>query len=153
MRRGPAKIQGFDSCHGILENTRGAMSILTEVSWGELIDKYTILAIKTKKLKDPAKLQNVRNELAALNPSRDQAYAQAPDLGIFESRLQAVNEVLWVIEDAIRDCERAKDFGPTFIELARSVYKQNDLRAAIKREINESLGSKLVEEKSYQPYE
>lgn len=129
------------------------MSILTEVSWGELIDKYTILAIKAKKLKDLAKLQNVHNELAALGTSRDQAYAQAPDLGIFECRLQAVNEVLWAIEDAIRDCERAKDFGPTFVELARSVYKQNDLRAAIKREINERLGSKLVEEKSYQPYE
>ena len=129
------------------------MSILTEVSWGELIDKYTILAIKAKKLSDPAKLQNVRNELTALDPARNQAYQQAPDLGSYEGRLQAVNEALWVIEDDIRDCERAKDFGPTFVELARSVYKQNDLRAAIKREINERLGSKLVEEKSYQPYE
>ena len=129
------------------------MSVLTEVSWGELIDKYTILAIKQERLTDAGKLKNVRNELESLAPARNQAHAIAPDLGELEAKLKAVNGALWVIEDDIRDCERAQDFGPAFVALARSVYRQNDLRAAFKRQINERLGSKLVEEKSYQPYE
>ena len=129
------------------------MSVLTEVSWGELIDKYTILAIKLERLTDADKLQNVRNELAALAPARTQAHALAPGLDELEANLKAVNATLWVIEDDIRDCERAQNFGATFIALARSVYRQNDRRAALKRQINERLGSKLVEEKSYQPYE
>lgn len=128
------------------------MSVLTEVSWGELIDKYTILAIKAERLADPAKRENVLREKTALDPARNQAFAMAPDLDVLEGRLKTVNEALWVIEDEIRDCEREKDFGPRFIELARSVYMRNDLRAALKREINERLGSRLVEEKSYQPY-
>jgi Family of unknown function (DUF6165) len=129
------------------------MSVMTEVSWGELIDKYTILAIKQERLTEASKLRNVQNELESLGPARTQAYALAPDLGDLEEKLKAVNSALWVIEDDIRDCERARDFGEAFIALARSVYRQNDLRAALKRQINERLGSKLVEEKSYQSYE
>ncbi|HJV21688.1 MAG TPA: DUF6165 family protein [Holophagaceae bacterium] len=124
---------------------------MTEVSWGELIDKYTILAIKAERLNDAAKVQNVRTEMAALAPARDKAYGIA-DISSLEAELKTVNETLWVIEDDIRDCERAKDFGPTFIELARAVYHRNDERAAFKRQINERLGSRLMEEKSYKAY-
>jgi hypothetical protein len=127
------------------------MSVMTEVSWGELIDKYTILAIKAERLNDAAKLQNVRTELEALAPARQKAYGIA-DISSLEAELKTVNETLWVIEDDIRDCERAKDFGTTFIELARAVYHRNDERAAFKRQINEKLGSRLVEEKSYRAY-
>jgi hypothetical protein len=123
---------------------------MTEVSWGELIDKYTILAIKSERIQDPAKLKNVRAELDALTPVRNQAHGLSSGLGEVEARLKGINEELWVIEDRIRDCERAKDFGP--VELARSVYFRNDARAEAKREINLLLGSSLVEEKSYQPY-
>ncbi|HCZ33747.1 MAG TPA: hypothetical protein DHV93_10030 [Holophagaceae bacterium] len=128
------------------------MSVMTEVSWGELIDKYTILAIKSERIQDPAKLKNVRAELEALGPVRNQAHGLSSGLGEVEARLKAINEELWEIEDRIRDCERAKDFGPAFVELARSVYFRNDARAEAKREINVLLGSTLVEEKSYQPY-
>lgn len=127
------------------------MSVMTEVSWGELIDKYTILAIKAERLNDAAKIQNVRTEMAALAPARQKAYDIA-DISSLEAELKTVNETLWVIEDDIRDCERAKDFGPTFIELARAVYHRNDERAAFKRQINDRLGSRLVEEKSYRAY-
>lgn len=127
------------------------MSVMTEVSWGELIDKYTILAIKAERLNDAAKIQNVRTEMEALAPARQKAYDIA-DISSLEAELKTVNETLWVIEDDIRDCERAKDFGPTFIELARAVYHRNDERAAFKRQINDRLGSRLVEEKSYRAY-
>lgn len=129
------------------------MAVLTEVSWGELIDKYTILLIKSERIHDEAKLKNVQAELTALSPAHDQAHGMSAGLGEAEGRLKAINEELWDIEDRIRDCERAKDFGPRFVELARSVYFRNDVRAAVKREINQLLGSSLVEEKSYQPYE
>lgn len=124
---------------------------MTEVSWGELIDKYTILAIKAERLNDAAKIQNVRTEMEALAPARQKAYAIA-DISSLEAELKTVNETLWAIEDDIRDCERTKDFGPTFIELARAVYHRNDERAAFKRQINDRLGSRLVEEKSYRAY-
>ncbi|HJV91519.1 MAG TPA: DUF6165 family protein [Holophagaceae bacterium] len=124
---------------------------MTEVSWGELIDKYTILAIKAERLNDAAKVQNVRTEMEALAPARDKAYTIA-DISSLEAELKTVNETLWVIEDDIRDCERAKDFGPKFVELARAVYHRNDERAAFKRQINERLGSRLMEEKSYKAY-
>lgn len=129
------------------------MAVLTEVSWGELIDKYTILLIKAERIRDEAKLKNIRAELASLSNAHDQAHRMSPALQEVQDRLRAVNNDLWDIEDWIRDCERAKDFGPRFIELARSVYFRNDLRAAVKREINLLLGSSLVEEKSYQSYE
>ncbi len=128
------------------------MSVLAPVSWGELVDKYTILEIKAERLQDPTKLANVRTEIAALLPLRDQALHARPDLLPLEAELKAVNETLWVVEDEIRDCERRQEFGPRFVELARTIYRQNDQRARVKREINRRLGSGLTEEKSYQPY-
>ena len=121
------------------------------VSWGELIDKITILQIKSERIEDAAKRRNVDTELALLEARR----ATAPAGGEVErltAELKAVNTELWVIEDDIRDCERAQDFGPSFIALARAVYHTNDKRAALKRALNEALGSAIVEEKSYKPY-
>lgn len=128
------------------------MAVLTPVSWGELIDKYTILEIKTERIEDPAKVANVRKEMEALAPLRNQARADQAGLAKLEADLKKVNEGLWEIEDEIREWERRKDFGARFIELARAVYHQNDIRAAVKRQINDLLGSELVEEKSYKPY-
>src|SRR5438128_2303857 len=124
-----------------------AKPITVEIAPGELIDKITILEIKNERIADTAKLRNVRVELEALCAARDQAMEKSDGLTRLTAELKAVNEALWEIEDDIRDCERHRDFGPRFIELARSVYRQNDRRAAVKRQINELLGSKLIEEK------
>ncbi|OHC69807.1 MAG: hypothetical protein A3H93_12600 [Rhodocyclales bacterium RIFCSPLOWO2_02_FULL_63_24] len=121
-------------------------------SWGEIIDKITILEIKTEKLTNPAKLANVRRELNELVSVREQHFPAHVALAELSRKLKAVNESLWWIEDDIRECERAKDFGSNFIELARAVYVTNDQRAAVKREINDLLGSALIEEKSYAAY-
>lgn len=128
------------------------MPILVPVSWGELLDKITILDIKGRRIADPAKLANIARERDALQAVVVAAGA-LPDgaQGLIDG-LCAVNEALWDIEDDIRDCERQKNFGERFVELARSVYRQNDRRAALKRELNDLLGSELVEEKSYQAY-
>ncbi len=122
------------------------------VSYGELIDKITILEIKSRRITDPAKLANVRNELDLLNATWANDEASQTDIAPERARLLAVNEALWDIEDKIRLKERAQAFDAEFIELARAVYFQNDERAAVKREINLKLGSQLVEEKSYQDY-
>jgi len=127
-------------------------TILVEIAPGELLDKITILEIKRERLAQPDKRRNVEAELATLEAARARALPASEALGRLTAELKAVNEALWQIEDAIRLCERAGDFGPRFIELARSVYHQNDRRAALKRQINELLGSRLIEEKSYQPY-
>jgi hypothetical protein len=129
-----------------------AKPILVEVAPGELIDKITILEIKSERIADAGKLKNVRVELDVLAAARDAAMAASAELAELTAQLKQVNEALWEIEDAIRDCERGQDFGPKFIELARSVYHSNDRRAALKRQINELLGSKLIEEKSYAAY-
>ena len=126
--------------------------IQTPVSYGELVDKITILEIKSRRMHDQAKLANVRNELDLLNATWANDAASRSDIGAERSSLLAVNELLWDIEDQIRLKERARDFGHEFIELARSVYFRNDERAAFKRAINLKLGSQLVEEKSYQDY-
>jgi len=122
------------------------------VSWGELIDKITILEIKAARLTSAAALQNVRRELAQLNektlPLGDMSQEVAP----LKVDLTRVNEALWEIEDKIRDKEAAKAFDAEFIELARSVYVTNDKRAALKRQINQLLASELVEEKGYAAY-
>ncbi|MFD2234491.1 DUF6165 family protein [Phaeospirillum tilakii] len=128
------------------------MSVLVPVSWGEVIDKITILEIKAERLSDPAKLANVRRELDALAAVRDREFPGHAGLAALAGELKTINESLWEIEDEIRDCERAQDFGETFIRLARSVYVTNDRRAAVKRRINDLLGSDLVEEKSYAAY-
>jgi post-segregation antitoxin (ccd killing protein) len=129
-----------------------AKPVLVEIAPGELIDKITILEIKSERISDPAKLANVRVELDVLEAARDAAMPGSSALDELTAQLKAVNAALWDIEDGIRDCERAKEFGPQFIELARSVYHSNDRRAALKRQVNELLGSKLVEEKSYAAY-
>jgi hypothetical protein len=121
------------------------------VSWGELIDKISILEIKSRRLSEAAALANVRRELAALEAVAAEV-AGDPRVAAWRAALGDVNEALWDIEDAIREQERAGDFGPRFVELARSVYRRNDARAALKREINLGLGSELIEEKSYSDY-
>ena len=115
------------------------------VSVGEVIDKITILEIKTERITDPAKLQNVKNELDALRPIE----AEYDDIAFYKKRLKAINESLWDIEDAIREKEREQSFGEEFIRLARAVYFSNDKRAAVKKQINTAVGSNLIEEKSY----
>lgn len=122
------------------------------VSPGELIDKITILEIKCARIADDAKRANVANELALLNGARDAAIAPSAALDALAAALRAVNGELWDIEDAIRRHERAGDFGPDFVALARAVYRTNDRRAAIKRQINGLLGAAIVEEKSYAAY-
>ena len=126
--------------------------IQTPVSHGALIDKITILEIKSRRMTDEAKLANVRNELDLLNAIWANDAASRIDIGEERASLLAVNELLWDIEDKIRLKERAQEFDRDFIELARSVYFRNDERAAFKRAINLKLGSQLVEEKSYQDY-
>jgi hypothetical protein len=127
--------------------------ILVPVSPGELLDKITILRIKSARMSDAAKLENVRRELELLERTwRESHYARAHDVSADEAALQAVNERLWDIEDRIRDKERAKAFDAEFVELARAVYVENDERAAAKKRINVALGSTIVEEKSYAQY-
>jgi hypothetical protein len=126
--------------------------ISVPVSPGELIDKLTILEIKSARMSDAKKLANVRTELGILQSTwAKSAYART-DISAEKAALQAVNQRLWVIEDDIRDKERAKAFDAEFIRLARAVYVENDERAALKKRINEKLGSSIVEEKSYREY-
>jgi hypothetical protein len=121
----------------------------TPCSFGELIDKITILRIKTERIGEPHKLANVHRELAMLERLAREDGAAAPSIDHLTDKLAAVNARLWAIEDTIRTCERDGDFGPRFVALARSVYRENDTRAAIKRAINTLTNSALVEEKSY----
>lgn len=129
------------------------MPLLVPVSWGELLDKITILDIKAERIAEPDKRANVERERTALNAVVTAAGGLSAAAEAVVDQLRQVNGQLWEIEDEIRDCERQSDFGPRFIELARAVYKTNDLRARLKRQLNDLLGSELVEEKSYQPYE
>jgi hypothetical protein len=126
--------------------------IKVPISPGELLDKITILRIKSQRMTDPRKLANVRLELEALEETwKSSAYADI-DVGTDLNALLTVNARLWTIEDDIRDKERAKTFDEEFVRLARAVYIENDERAAIKRRLNVKLGSSLVEEKSYSQY-
>ncbi len=122
------------------------------ISHGELIDKITILEIKAERIPDAAKLANVRRELDLLDQVWTRHSDARVDIAVEREQLKAVNAALWDIEDRIRLKEKAQAFDAEFIELARSVYIRNDERAAIKRSINERLGSTLMEEKSYQSY-
>ncbi len=126
--------------------------ISVPVSFGELLDKIAILQIKSERMTDPAKLANVRNELSALEQTWMAHPGAGHDLAKLRGELKAVNERLWVIEDDIRIKEKAQAFDDSFVQLARSVYFENDTRARIKKEINLALGSSYVEEKSYQDY-
>jgi hypothetical protein len=119
---------------------------------GELVDKITILEIKTERIEDPAKLVNVRRELDILRAVHADHRVGTEETIRLGDRLKNVNERLWDLEDQIRDLERRGDFGPGFVEAARSIYRTNDERAALKRDINLHLGSAIVEEKSYADY-
>jgi hypothetical protein len=126
--------------------------ISVPVSPGELLDKVTILRIKSKRMSDAAKLANVRIELKVLEETWAASAYGKVDIAADVAALLEVNERLWVIEDDIRDKERGKEFDAEFVRLARAVYVENDERAAIKRRINVKLGSTIVEEKSYASY-
>jgi len=126
--------------------------IIVPVSPGELIDKMTILRIKTQRITDATKLKNVRLELDALQETWAKSNYASVDITADEQALLDVNERLWAIEDEIREKERAQAFDAEFIRLARAVYFENDERAAIKRRINLRLGSAIIEEKSYSDY-
>lgn len=123
-----------------------------ELPLGDVVDKITILLIKEEQIKDSAKLENIRSELATLRAAwTDAGHPPLESLADWQE-LRDVNQSLWNVEDDLRDLERDRDFGDRFVQLARSVYKINDRRAALKRSINVALGSRLVEEKSYAAY-
>ena len=126
--------------------------ILVPISPGELLDKITILRIKSARIVDEAKLANVHRELSRLQASRVAVLGADADLAVEETALERVNAELWDIEDRIREHEAQQRFDADFIQLARAVYLRNDERAALKRRINLKLQSALVEEKSYRPY-
>ncbi|ARM85505.1 conserved hypothetical protein [Marinobacter salarius] len=126
--------------------------IKVPVSFGEVLDKITILEIKSERIADAEKVKNVRLELDELSATWNEAVQDQAAIADLRRQLKEVNEALWEIEDDIRDQEAAQDFGAKFIALARAVYVTNDKRAAIKKDVNLALGSRFVEEKSYQDY-
>ena len=119
------------------------------ISIGELIDKMTILEIKAERISDAGKLHNVANELKVLRELKARTGLDTPEMAPFTHDLKALNAALWDIEDEIRELEARQDFGPRFVELARSIYQTNDRRAHAKQRINAAFGSEIVEEKSY----
>jgi transcriptional regulator of nitric oxide reductase len=127
-------------------------NILVPVSPGEVLDKITILEIKSERMTDPDKVANVRVELSLLQETWTKAIADDDVIRRLHGQLKEINEALWEIEDDIRDKERAKEFDERFVELARAVYFTNDRRSEVKKELNLHLGSQIVEEKSYQDY-
>lgn len=122
------------------------------ISWGELFDKKTILQIKLKNLKTKSALKNVKIEYTYLSKILDENFSKNKNAQKLMSDLKKVNQKLWDIEDLIRDKERNKTFDKDFVELARSVYFTNDDRSYIKRKINDTFGSEIIEEKSYTDY-
>lgn len=130
---------------------RGASRPMAPLSWGELIDKITILEIKSERIASPAALSNVHKELAFLLQIVATEGAEAATAAP-RQELRSVNEALWEVEDRIREKEAAGDFDAIFIELARSVYRLNDRRAKLKRDINTIMKSDIVEEKSYKDW-
>ena len=127
------------------------MIISTPISLGELVDKISILHIKSIKIKNNEKLTLVKEELSLLEQNLND-HMKSDDIKPFLDSLIDINSKLWVIEDDIRDCERDKKFDKKFIDLARSVYFTNDKRSEIKLEINKAFGSKIIEVKSYEKY-
>ena len=128
------------------------MNILVEISPAELIDKLTILEIKLELIEEEGKRANVKREYSLLISAYQATIVETEPLRELTSTLKRINRELWDIEDNIRAEERAKSFGARFIELARSVYRTNDRRAAVKRQINAMLSSPIPEEKSYADY-
>ena len=126
--------------------------ILVPISVGELMDKITILEIKSERIKNPGQLENILRELKALRAVRLRDVERTL-LGKLSAELKRVNAKLWDVEDAIRDCEARSDFGESFIELARMVYRLNDERSRVKKAINLASGSRIIEEKSYRSFQ
>ena len=126
--------------------------ILVPISVGELMDKITILEIKSERIKNPSQLENIVHELEALRAVRLRDIERAM-LDKLSAELKRVNAKLWDVEDAIRDCEARSDFGEPFIELARMVYQLNDERSRLKKAINLGSGSRIIEEKSYRSFQ
>ena len=127
-------------------------NIHVPVSPGEVLDKITILEIKSERMSDPEKVANVKVELALLQETWANSVSEDSVINDLHAQLKEINEALWEIEDDIRDKERAREFDERFIELARNVYFTNDRRSKIKKDLNLHLGSEIVEEKSYQDY-
>lgn len=127
------------------------MSIMIPVSWGEVFDKLTILEIKSERIDDTNKNINIRKELSEMKEVTESALLPE-GMGSVINALRDINAKLWEIEDSIRDCERERRFDDEFIQLARAVYFTNDERAALKKQINVLMGSEIIEEKSYSPY-
>jgi hypothetical protein len=127
-------------------------NIQVPVSPGEVLDKITILEIKSERMEDPEKVANVRVELGLLQDTWAEAVTEDDTISDLHAQLKEINEALWEIEDDIRDKERLQEFDERFIELARSVYFTNDRRSQVKKQLNLHLGSRIIEEKSYQDY-
>ena len=127
------------------------MALMIEVAPGELLDKLTILEIKLERITDPRKIANIQLEYESLSKVENRMPSNGT-LAELKALLKEINRRLWDIEDEIRDLERAKNFGLEFIAVARSVYRTNDERATVKRQINELLKSAFSEEKSYRSY-
>ncbi len=127
-------------------------NIKVPVSPGEVLDKITILEIKSERMTDPEKVANVGVELALLKETWNETIRDTEEIQKLHTQLKKINEALWEIEDDIRDKERAKEFDKRFIELARAVYVTNDRRSEIKKQLNLHLGSEIIEEKSYKDY-
>ena len=129
------------------------VDILAPISVGELIDKITILRIKRERIRGASAQANIEREFGRLSEIRSRASLDTADLAALEEELFQVNSKLWNVEDELRALEQNGNFGERFIELARSVYRLNDRRSLIKRQINTATGSAIVEEKSYAAYE
>ncbi len=142
-------IEPFNNWH----QTEALKAVKVEVSAGELIDKLTILEIKIERIQDPYKMENIQNELRAVIDTVQTYIPPSKELNKLKSDLKETNKKLWDIEDQIRDKEQKKEFDQEFIDISRSVYITNDERGRIKREINQLLGSRLIEEKAYTEYE
>jgi hypothetical protein len=133
----------------VAEPATASSPLSAPVSAGELLDKITILAIKAERIADPLKRNNVVHELAALSAVRDANIVLSSETEALYRELGSINRELWEIEDELRKLEQEKRFDESFIELARNVYRTNDRRAAVKRQLNELTGSTIIEEKSY----
>ena len=129
------------------------MNITVEVSTGEFLDKISILEIKSERIQDPSKLSNINKELEILKKTWAESSASQTDVSTLMAELKTINETLWDIEDRIRIKESQAAFDEEFIELSRSVYITNDRRSDVKRQLNQALGSNLMEEKSYADYQ
>ena len=134
----------------LLSSKTSCQTITADISYGELVDKITILTIKSERISNPEKLHNVHTELESLQKTYDEYIGNRKDAEQLKEVLKNVNQTLWDIEDAIRIKERNKEFDDEFITIARNVYITNDKRCIIKKEIDRLMGSDITEEKSYE---